>query len=53
MNFITTSLIRDEKSIVEWCSSVMGEGIGTHGNQSHKKGNVHRCFWEVVDVDPS
>jgi hypothetical protein len=26
MKFTTTSLIRDAKSIVEWCSSVMGEG---------------------------
>jgi hypothetical protein len=51
MKFITISLIRDEKSIVEWCSSVMGEGTGTHEDQSHNKGHVHRYFWEVVYVD--
>jgi hypothetical protein len=33
MNFTTTSLIQDEKSIFEWCSSVIGEGIRTHEDQ--------------------
>jgi hypothetical protein len=50
MKFRTTSLIRYVKSIVEWCSSVMGKGIGTREEQSHRKGHVHRYFWEVVDV---
>jgi hypothetical protein len=49
----TNSLIQDEKSIVEWCSSIMGEGTGTHEDQSHRKGHVHRYLWEVVDVDRS
>jgi hypothetical protein len=49
MNFTTTSLIRDVKSIVEWFSLVMGEGIGTREDQSHMKRHVHRYFWEVVD----
>jgi hypothetical protein len=53
MKFTTTSLIRDEKSIVEWCALVMGGGIRTHEDQSHKKRHVHRYFWEVVDVDRS
>jgi hypothetical protein len=51
MKFTTTSLIRDEKSIIEWCSSIMGEGTGSHEDQSHKKGNIHRYFLEVVNVD--
>jgi hypothetical protein len=53
MKFTTTSLIQDVKSIVEWCSSVMGEGTWTHEDQSHMKAHVHRYFWEVVDVDRS
>jgi hypothetical protein len=51
MNFTTTSLIRDEKSIVEWCYSIIGEGIRTHEDQSPRKGHVHRYFLEVVNVD--
>jgi hypothetical protein len=50
MKFIATSLIQDVKSIVEWCSSTMGDGTGTHEDQSHMKGHVHRYFWEVVNV---
>jgi hypothetical protein len=50
MKFTITSLIRDVKSIVEWCSSVMGEGKRSCEDQSHRKGHVHRYFWEVVDV---
>jgi hypothetical protein len=53
MKFTTTSLIRDAKSIVEWCSLVMGEGTETHEEQSHRKGHIHRYFGEVVDVDGS
>jgi hypothetical protein len=53
INFTTNSLIRYEKSIVEWCSLVMGEGTGTCEDKSHKKGHVHRYFWKVVDVDRS
>ena len=53
MKFTTISLIQDVKSIVEWCSSVMGEGKGTREDQSHRKGHVHIYFWEVVDVDQS
>jgi hypothetical protein len=49
MKFTTTSLIQYVKSIVEWCSSVMGEGIGTHEDQSHGKGQVHRYFWECYN----
>ena len=44
MNFTTTSLIRDAKSIVEWHSSVMGEGTRTREDQSHKKVHLHRYF---------
>jgi hypothetical protein len=53
MKFITTSLIPDAKSIVEWCSLVMEEGTGTREDQSHNKGHVHRNFLEVVDVNRS
>jgi hypothetical protein len=53
MKFTTTSLIRDAKSIVEWHSSVMGEGTRTCEDQSHMKGHVLRYFWEVVDVHRS
>jgi hypothetical protein len=53
MKFTTTSLIRDEKSIVEWRSSVMGEGTRTCEDQSHITRHVPRYFWEVVDVDSS
>ena len=48
--FTTTSLIRDEKSIVAWCSLVMGEGTIAREDQSARKGHVHNCFLEVVDV---
>ena len=37
MKFTTTSLIREAKSIVEWCYSVMGEGTRTREDQSHRK----------------
>jgi hypothetical protein len=37
MKFIITSLIQDEKSIVEWCSSVMGEGTRTLEDQLPRK----------------
>jgi hypothetical protein len=53
MKFTTTSLIRYEKSIFEWCSLVMGEETGTCEDQSHMKGHVHRYFGEVVNVDQS
>jgi hypothetical protein len=53
MKFTNTSLIPNSKSIVEWCSSIMGEGAGTREDQSHKKGHVHRYFLEVVVVDRS
>ena len=53
MNFTNISLIQYEKSIVEWCSLVMGEGTRTCEDQSHMKSHVHRYFWEVVDVDRS
>jgi hypothetical protein len=53
MKFTATSLIRDVKSIVEWCSSVMGKGTRTRQDQPHRKGHVHSYFWEVVDVDLS
>jgi hypothetical protein len=45
MKFTTTSIIPYEKSIVEWCSSVMGEGTTTHEDQSPRKVQVHRYFW--------
>jgi hypothetical protein len=51
MNLTTTSLIRDAKSIVEWCSSLMREGTVTREDQSHKKGHVHGYFLDLVDVD--
>ena len=44
MNFTTNSLIRDEKSIFEWSSSVMGEGTRTLEDQLPRKGHVHRYF---------
>jgi len=50
MNFTTTSLIQDAKSIVEWCCLVMVEGTRIREDQLHKKGHVHIYFWEVVDV---
>jgi hypothetical protein len=53
MKFTTISLIQDVKSIVEWCSSVIIEGTRTPEDQSHKKGHVHRYFWEVFDADRS
>jgi hypothetical protein len=53
IKFTTNSLILDAKSIVEWCSSIMGEGTRTCEDQSSRKLHVHRYFWEVVDVDRS
>jgi hypothetical protein len=50
MKFTTTSLIQDAKSIVEWFSSVMGEGTRNREDQSPRKGHVHGYFLEVVDV---
>jgi hypothetical protein len=34
MKFTTISFIRDEKSIVEWCSLVMAEGTKNNEDQS-------------------
>jgi hypothetical protein len=31
----------------------MGKGTGTHEDQSHRKGHIHRYFWYMVDVDLS
>ena len=46
-------IIRDAKSIVEWCSSTMGEGEIMQEDQSTRKAHVRIFFWEVVDVDRS
>ena len=51
MKFTTISLIQDSKTIIAWCSSVMGQGDRRHEDQSSQKANVHRYFLEVVDVD--
>ena len=51
MKFITISLIRDAKTIVAWCSSVMGQGARRQEDQSSQKSHVHKYFWEVVYVD--
>ena len=53
MKFTTISLIRDENTIVAWCSSVMGQGATRQEDQSSQKSHVHRCFWELVNVDRS
>ena len=53
MKFTNVSIIRDVKSIVEWCSSNMGEGARMQEDQSTRKAHVHRLLWEVVDVDRS
>ena len=50
MKFTTISLIRDAKTIVAWCSSVMGQGARRQEDQSSQKAHVHRYFWEVVNV---
>jgi hypothetical protein len=51
MNFTTSSLIRDEKYIVESCSLVMGEGTRTYEDQYLRKDMYVDIFWEVVNVD--
>ena len=53
MKFTTISLMWDAKTIVAWCSSVMGQGARRKEDQSSQKAQVHRYFWEVVDVDLS
>ena len=53
MKFPNVSIIWDSKSIVEWCSSTMGEGAIMQEDHSTRKSHVHRFFWEVVDVDRS
>jgi hypothetical protein len=53
MKFTNVSIIRDAKSIVEWCSSTMGEGARMQEDQSTRKAHVPRFFWEVVDVNRS
>ena len=51
MRFTNVSLVRYEKSIVEWCSSVMGEEARMREDKFTRKKHVRRFFWEVVDVD--
>ena len=51
MKFTTISLIRDAKTIVAWCSSVMGQGARRQEDQSSQKAHVHKYFWDVVYVD--
>ena len=53
MKFTNFSVIYDSKSIVEWCSSTVGEGARMQEDQSTRKSHVCRFFWEVVDVDRS
>ena len=53
MKFTTISFIWDAKTIVAWCSPVMGQGARRQEEQSSQKAHVHRYFWEVVDVDRS
>ena len=53
MKFTNVSIIQDAKSIIEWCSSTMGEGARMQEDQSTRKAHVHRLFWEVVDVNRS
>ena len=53
MKFTTISLIQDAKTIITWCSSVLGKGARRQDDQSSQKARVHRYFWEVVDVDRS
>ena len=51
MKFTTIFPIQDAKTIVAWCSSVMGQGDRRKEDQSSQKVHVHRYFWEVVNVD--
>ena len=51
MKFTTISLIQDAKTIVAWCSAMMGQGGRRKEYQSSQKAHVHRYFWEVVNVD--
>ena len=53
MKSTNISLIRDAKTIVAWCSSVMGQGARRKEDQSSQKSHVHRYFLEVVDVEQS
>ena len=53
IKFTTILLIRDAKTIVSWCSSVMGQRARRQEDQSSQKAHLHRYFWEVVDVDRS
>ena len=41
MNFTNGPIIRDAKTIVEWCASVMGEGARRQEDHSTRKAHVH------------
>ena len=51
MKLTAISLIQDAKTIVTWCSLVMGNKARRKEYQSFQKAHVHRYFWEVFDVD--
>ena len=50
MKITTISLIQDSKTIIAWCSLVIGHGGRRHEDQSSQKAHVHRYFLKVVDV---
>ena len=50
MKFTTIKVIQDAKTIIAWCSLVMGQGARRKEYQSSQKAHVHKYFWEVVDV---
>ena len=48
MKFTNVSIIWDAKSIVEWCSSTMGEGARMQEDQSTRKAHVRRFFCKNI-----